>query len=318
MAEKVSVRNPNSVGAGVLAEGFEPVALVVAGEVCPAGGGWIGGRRAGDGQRLRPDWRPRCVRAAHRWWRSGDHRRSVLRWRCGVVRAGWWLHPGAGGESSARYGWCRRCRRESGRVDGFCGLWRVRSGAWGSRMYRTGDGPLEPGRSAGYVGRVDEQVKITATASSWVKSKQCLRFEGVEQAAVVTREDHPGDKRLVWAISPVVADSAEIRSQLAERLPAYMVPAAVVSPKALPLTVNGKLDIAGACRRGVSQWRGDVAGHRPRRSRILAASTPMCWGAAGQGGRFVLRPGWDSLSAMQVIAEPSTPLWAGSFIARGG
>ncbi|WP_459977670.1 AMP-binding enzyme, partial [Mycobacterium avium] len=50
------------------------------------------------------------------------------------------------------------------------------------------------------------------------------------------------DKRLVGYITGA-ADPAEARSRLAERLPAYMVPVAVVVLDALPMTVNGKLDL---------------------------------------------------------------------------
>ncbi|MGH3969505.1 MAG: non-ribosomal peptide synthetase, partial [Mycobacterium sp.] len=116
-------------------------------------------------------------------------------------------------------------------------------GGPGARMYRTGDlvrwgadGQLR------YLGRADKQVKIRGYRIELGEVQSAVAaLAGVEQAAVIAREDRPGDKRLVGYVTGT-ADPAEIRTQLAERLPAYMIPAAVVVLDALPLTVNGKLD----------------------------------------------------------------------------
>jgi acyl carrier protein len=116
-------------------------------------------------------------------------------------------------------------------------------GAPGTRMYRTGDlvcwgrdGQLR------YLGRADEQVKVRGYRIELGEVRSALSaLDGVEQAVVVAREDRPGDKRLVGYITGT-ADPVEARSALIRRLPAYMVPAAVVGMAALPVTVNGKLD----------------------------------------------------------------------------
>src|SRR5207245_1915116 len=87
-----------------------------------------------------------------------------------------------------------------------------------------------------------EQVKIRGYRIELGEVRAALAaLDGVEQAAAIAREDRPGNKRLVGYVAGAV-DPSEIRAQLTDCLPAYMVPAAVVVVETLPLTPNGKLD----------------------------------------------------------------------------
>ena len=127
---------------------------------------------------------------------------------------------------------------------------------------------------------------------------------------VIAREDRSGDKRLVGYITGT-ADPAAARAVLAERLPAYMVPAAVVVVVALPLTPNGKLDT----RALPAPEYQDTDRYRAPDSaveEILACIYARVLGVERVGvddSFFDL--GGDSLSAMRLVAAINTGLDAG-------
>ncbi|HEV2735418.1 MAG TPA: amino acid adenylation domain-containing protein, partial [Longimicrobiaceae bacterium] len=173
-------------------------------------------------------------------------------------------------------------------------------GEAGARMYRTGDrvrrlanGELE------YLGRLDFQVKVRGFRIELGEIEAALLSRaGVREAAVVVREDAPGERRIVGY---VVADgepaTAGLREHLLARLPGYMVPSALVVLEELPLTPSGKLD-----RRALPAPAGAAA------EAYVAPRTPAeetlaeIWGEVLGVGRVGARDDFFALGGHSLLA----------------
>ncbi|WP_156673297.1 non-ribosomal peptide synthetase, partial [Mycobacterium sp. E3251] len=307
-AEKVSVltQTPSSV-AMLPAEGLESTALVVAGEACPAD---VVDRWAAPGRVMLDAYGPTETTVCASISKPLTPGSGVVPIGSPISGAAMfvldkWLQPVPAGVVGELYlagrgvgcGYVRRAGLTASRfvANPF--------GGPGARMYRTGDlvswgedGQLQ------YFGRSDEQVKIRGYRIELGEIQSVLKsLDGVENAAVIAREDRPGDKRLVGYITGT-ADPVAIRATLADRLPPYMVPAAVVVLEALPLTGNGKLDKRAlpAPEYATAEYRapGDAV------EEILADIYAQVLGLERVGvDASFFDLGGDSILSMQVVAR---------------
>lgn len=115
-----------------------------------------------------------------------------------------------------------------------------------ARLYKSGDlARMLPDGNIECLGRSDQQVKIRGFRVELGEVEGALtQHPAIQQAAVVVREDIPGDKRLVaYVVSGGEdLDIRELRSYLAGFLPEYMVPSVFSILPILPLTPSGKVD----------------------------------------------------------------------------
>ncbi|MDO3640241.1 non-ribosomal peptide synthetase, partial [Mycolicibacterium arseniciresistens] len=251
VTQRVSVLSQTPSAVGVLSpEGLAGTALMVAAEACPAEvvRRWAPGRVMINGYGPTETTVYATISAPLQADSDVVPIGSPVPGAALFVLDGW-LRPvpaGVVGElyvagRGVSYGYVRRAGLTASRF--VACPFEVAGAAPGQRMYRTGDlvrwgadGQLQ------YLGRADEQVKIRGYRIELGEIGAALAaLDGVGQSVVVVREDRPGDKRLVGYITGG-ADPVEVRAALAQRLPGYMVPTAVVVLEALPLTVNGKLD----------------------------------------------------------------------------
>jgi hypothetical protein len=127
----------------------------------------------------------------------------------------------------------------------------------GARMYRTGDlGRWLESGEVEFLGRRDQQVKIRGYRIELGEIESVLtEHQHVREAVVLATDNADQDKRLTAYLvmkSDAEPSAAELRRFVAERLPAFMVPAGFVQLRELPLTRNGKIDRAALLVAGSS------------------------------------------------------------------
>ncbi|HEX7817151.1 amino acid adenylation domain-containing protein, partial [Dyella sp.] len=177
----------------------------------------------------------------------------------------------------------------------------------GKRMYRSGD--LVRWQADGrldFLGRVDHQVKIRGFRIELGEIEAALsRLEGVAQNLVIAREDSLGHKQLVAYVGSdarPLPDGSALRQALAQALPDYMVPLAIMVVDALPLTPNGKIDRNALP--AVDFNHGDSREPRNATEAILAGIYAEVLGLSKVGidsGFFDL--GGDSIRSIQVVSK---------------
>jgi amino acid adenylation domain-containing protein len=177
------------------------------------------------------------------------------------------------------------------------------------RWYRTGDlGRWRPDGILECLGRADHQVKVRGYRIELGEIESNLAAHpGVDRALAVTREDVPGDVRIVAYVVPrgPMPEAAALRRHLAAFLPEYMLPQHYVALHALPLLPNGKID-----RKALpppmlnAEGRGTVVPPRDELERQILAALEQALSLPGLGIHddfFAL--GGHSLLAARLTAQ---------------
>ncbi|MFO1074503.1 MAG: amino acid adenylation domain-containing protein [Geminicoccaceae bacterium] len=180
----------------------------------------------------------------------------------------------------------------------------------GQRLYRTGDlGRRRPDGAIDFLGRVDRQVKLHGHRIEPEEIEAVLATHPAVEAVAVTLHGTEDAVRLVAHVAGPVArrpPAAELRRHLAERLPAWMVPSAILVLDELPRTPNGKIDRArlSAPERGEQGGGAPYLAARDAHELLLTTACQELLGLARVGVRddfFAL--GGDSLLAARLVAR---------------
>nr|WP_248950041.1 non-ribosomal peptide synthetase [Rhodococcus opacus] len=185
---------------------------------------------------------------------------------------------------------------------------RFVAGPDGTRLYRTGDlVRWRGGDELEYMGRNDSQVKIRGVRVEPGEIDAAIaRVADVDFAATIVRPTPTGSDSLVSYVLPrhTGFDADGLRRRLAELLPSYLVPTAVVVLDSPPQTINGKLDLRSLPTPELGAGEHEPPATDTERAVAAVFAEVLELPEAGRGAHF-FDAGGNSLLATQLTARLS-------------
>lgn len=119
----------------------------------------------------------------------------------------------------------------------------------GGRMYFTGDKAcFYPDGNIEFLGRIDGQVKLRGYRIELGEVQSTLaQHDAIDSAIALIKESKDGHRHLITYYTPEAdkrVSEKDLKEFLAQSLPSYMIPSAIVKLSIFPITPNGKLDRA--------------------------------------------------------------------------
>ncbi|WP_418027853.1 non-ribosomal peptide synthase/polyketide synthase [Paenibacillus sp. JJ1722] len=176
------------------------------------------------------------------------------------------------------------------------------------RMYRTGDlARWLPDGNIEYLGRIDHQVKIRGYRIELGEVETAmLKADRMQEVIVLAHANSQNQHELVaYYVAEREVTGSELRKQLSEELPNYMVPSHFVQMEQMPLTPNGKIDRkALPAPEQISRSTQEYRAPRTAEEQALAHvwEAVLGGGPVGLTDQFFDRGG-DSIKAIQVSSR---------------
>nr|WP_183595709.1 non-ribosomal peptide synthetase [Paenibacillus phyllosphaerae] len=177
----------------------------------------------------------------------------------------------------------------------------------GQLMYKSGDrARVDVNGDVIYIGRIDEQLNFRGYRIEQGEIEAIIaNWPGINQTCVTVKQNATGHPVLCcYYTGGEDVDIGGVKRQLADQLPAYMIPGSFIRLDSMPLTANGKKNVNALPAPARSVADSDYAGPETANEKRLW----MAWSSILGTDRFGIDDsfweiGGDSFHASMLVAE---------------